>query len=330
MALLFFDGFEYSSSGSVYTSKFWNNSGWSINSSNPRNGNYSVSGAGNPSLTFTSNPATIIMGVGYYNAATFPNNYFLRIYDGGTVQCSLFINGSGQLLFYLGQGAFLHATSTETLSLNSWHFIEIKVTIHNTAGAVIVNVNEVEFINKTSIDTQASANAYCNKLDFVSYDSSYLYDDFYLCDTTGSDNNDILGDCKVEGFIANAAGDSTQWTPSAGSNYQNVDDTQPDDDSTYNSDSVAAELDLYNIPAADITGQIFGVQLSNYMRKDDAGARTVKNAIKAGTTTAYGSNESMADSYNYYHTIWENNPDDSLAWQDADIDSLQIGAEIVS
>lgn len=329
MALLGLDGFEYSTSGSTYTGKFWPIDNWQITTDYVRTGNqsaYALTSAG----WSVANKVTLIVGFALYNISDVNSDRIISFYEGATEQCYLFINSSFILEFKRGDGTIL-ATGTTVLQADVWYYIEVKVTINNSTGAVEVRLNgsgSAE-LSASGVDTQQSSNAYITKTKHMNR-TDYRWDDIYICDDQGSDNNDFLGDCGVDGFIANAAGDSTQWTPSTGSNYQNVDETQPDDDSTYNYSSTAAQLDLYNIPAANIAGTIFGIQLSNYMRKDDAGARTVKNAIKIGSTTDYGSNESLADSYLYYHTIWENNPDDAAAWEDADIDSLQIGAEIVS
>jgi hypothetical protein len=335
MALRFCDGFEgYTSLAAL--AKFWTFQSdlTSIATANPRYGSNHLAMYGLVDILYVQldDQATWIVGFAFHATTDFTNNaIILSFWDTATTQIEL-RTMTGGALQVTRNGTILGTSALGVLAANQYFYIELKVTIHNSTGSYDVHVNESSVLSDSGVDTQNTANATANQVRFTGYNSyAWDLDDVYICDGTGSaPQNDFLGDSKVLAYIGNAAGDSTQFTPSAGSNYENVDDTDPDDDTTYNSSSTVSHLDLYNIPAATITGTIFGIQVSNYMRKDDAGARVVKNAIKAGTTTSYGSNESLTDTYTYYHTIWENNPDDASPFEDADIDALQLGAEIVS
>src|SRR6185437_13665423 len=53
------------------------------------------------------------------------------------------------------------------------------------------------------------------------------------------------GDLRVECVMPNGPGAHTQFTPSAGANWQNVDEVPPDDDTTHNDSSTAGQLDTF-------------------------------------------------------------------------------------
>jgi hypothetical protein len=73
------------------------------------------------------------------------------------------------------------------------------------------------------------------------------------------------------------------------SNWDNLDDTTLDSDSTYNYSNTVGQrdtLDCGNLPA--ITGGIFGVQVNMAARKDDAGGRTLRSLTRVSSTDYEG------------------------------------------
>src|SRR5262249_37892481 len=149
------------------------------------------------------------------------------------------------------------------------------------------------------------------------------YCDLYICDGQGSLNNDFLGDVRIQASIANGAGATTNWTPSAGSNYQNVDDATPNEDTDYNSDATAGDIDTYAM--GDVTpaaGAVKGVMVSMRARKDDGATRTLQAAIRTGATNYFGASQNLTSSYAYYTEIWENNPNTSSPFTISDVNGL--------
>ena len=232
-----------------------------------------------------------------------------------------------------GDGTLLGTTSGLGLIYNVWVYVEIKVTIDESGGVVIVKANGNTVLNLSSKDTQNSANAYLNRIEYCGFcpDLDTFYDDLYILDTTGAKNNDFLGDIRVDVARPEGAGTYTDFTPSAGANYQNVDESLgPDDDTTYNDGSNVADQDTYqctSLPSPAGT-TIHGVKSQITVRKTDAGARAVKVLTRAGTTDHLSSELSLSDSYLTPAEIIEDNPDDSAAWEDADINAAEVGVEV--
>src|SRR5262249_36678260 len=152
-------------------------------------------------------------------------------------------------------------TSTSFLSAGAFNYIEVKITISDTVGVVTVRVNGTStgWLALTSQDTQNGGPSTITNIilggDLVTNASNAPshFDDVVILDTTGAVNNDFLGDCRVEAIFPNGAGNYAQWTPSTGSNFQNVDENPPNDDSDYNSSSTAGQIDTFNYSNLSVT-----------------------------------------------------------------------------
>jgi hypothetical protein len=153
-------------------------------------------------------------------------------------------------------------------------------------------------------------------------------DDMYLANSSGSGVTDVVGDVYVERLLPDGAGDSTQFTPSAGSNFQNVDDATPDDDTTYNASSTAGHKDLFTV--GDLTqpvDTVYGVQVCNYAKKDNPGV-ALNTVVKSGASESTDAVGATLDNYQFNTSIFETNPDGGGAWTESSVNSMQIGYEI--
>lgn len=213
-----------------------------------------------------------------------------------------------------------------------WYYLEFKATIHDSAGSYEIRINGITQQSYSGLDTKVGSNAGVDYIAIGVGTNGYYYycDDIYICDDTGSTNNDFLGDVRIVALYPNAAGDQTDWTPSTGNNYDCVNDAQPNDDTDYVSTSTATNEDLYNIENITISGEILGVQVNARFRKDDAGSRKLKLAMKSDATTIYSSGYSVTDDYIYEEFVSDVDPDGDVAWTVAGLNALQIGANLVS
>ena len=262
---------------------------------------------------------------------------FFQVYDdAGTCHVKFYNNSTGQVEARKGIDTSVIATGSGGSPIQGtiWGYYEIKITISNTIGQITVKVNEDEVINTpANKDTCNGSNAYVGKIKFKICNRYAQFDDIYICDTTGSKNNDFLGDVRIDALRPNAAGAYTDFTPSVGSNHENVDEAYgPDDDTTYNDGANVGDQDSYQMPdlpePAGTT--IYGVKTQATVRKTDAGAMKCKLLTRAGTTDDLGDEIILSDSYTTHAEIYEDNPDDSAAWQDADVNSMEPGVEITA
>lgn len=230
------------------------------------------------------------------------------------------------------------SASAATIALNTYTYVECRITFHDTAGSVAIRLNGTTVLSLTGIDTQNTANGSADRLRLGNHGSSSAFtfgtediDDVYVCDGMGTVNNGFLGDCRVDVLRPTADGANSAWTPSAGtSHFALVDETTPNDDSDYLSTSTAGARDsqaLGDLPS--LTDMVVaGVQQCLSARKDDAGTREVKGLLKSGGTTQAGSvTHTLTTSYRYYRQITETDPATGAAWTEAAVNSLEAGAE---
>ena len=290
--------------------------------------------------TFVNNYASILTGIAIRQGNVGTPSYhadlpLLGFYDGSTLQIGVYVVGT-ELHVYNGSGVKLGETSGANIAYNVWRYVEAKVVINNSTGIVVIRVDENVLLNLSSQDTQNSANAYLNKITLRGIYSSLAITltDLYFCDLTGdAPHNDFLGDIRIDILRPNAAGTYTDFTPSAGSNHENVDETYgPDDDVTYNDGANIGDQDSYQMPdlPSPAGTTIYGVKTQGTVRKTDAGAMKCKLLTRAGTTDDLGEEIALSDSYTTHAEILEDNPDDSAAWEDADVNSMEPGVEITA
>ena len=212
MALLFMDGFDHYVTADI--SKKYNATQGSPSIS-AGNGRRSTAGlvtmATSTGITknFAANSAWVMgcsLKVGALPTATNWASIFV-LYDAGSRQCELRVNPDGTLQVARFNVAVTGGTSVVALSIGTTYYIEWKVTIANSiaANSCKVRVDGVDVITvATGQDLQDTANTTATQVRLGNVSSSgsmgastYI-DDFYVCDQTGSVNNDFLGDVRVD------------------------------------------------------------------------------------------------------------------------------------
>lgn len=254
--------------------------------------------------------------------------------DNTTVQVSVTIGADMKVRVYRGTPSTnLLGTSTEVLSLGSgfWHYLEVKVTVDGSVGAVQVKLDGASIITLTGVNTQATANAYATKFvlggDTVGtgWGAQGFIDDFYLNDTG------FLGECRIDGLVPTGAGNSTQWTPSTGSNWQNVDDANnPNNDTDFNSSSTVGQIDSFatsNLPSA--VGTVHGVMMEMWARKDDVGTRQVAQLLRMGGVDYPLTTNTMLSTYSIFYEVLTQDPSPA-AWTIASVNAMEVGYKMIA
>lgn len=282
---------------------------------------------------------------------------FITMSDAGIPQLTLCINAVGRIQVNRGdsRGTVLTTTipntivvpplgiSTNPVPINTWFFLEMNGYIDATAGSVSVQISGSNWLNLTGINTRNTSNNpltdtplantiqigcdYGSPLNFTNYT---YFDDLYICDGTGTTNNSFLGDCRVETLFPKGAG-TTSWTPSAGANWQCVDDPQFDGDTSYVSSNTMGQIDTYtmtNLPSTPV--KVFGMQHTYAAHKLDAGIRTVSSQIVSGVATPTVSAVPIYDTYVFTEVIAETDPNTGAAWTASAVNSVQTGIKLVS
>lgn len=274
---------------------------------------------------------TIICGFAFRGDPLDANQLVAIYEDGGhTLGFNIQTNSDNSLTIRRGT-TDLETTAIDVIGDAAWHYVEFKVTIHNSTGSYEVRVDEVEVASDTGVDTQAGSDGNADRVAFFGNAASndYRYDDWYICDDTGSVNNDFLGSRKVITLFPNAAGDSTDFTPDSGSNFQRVDEVGHDDDTSYVESSTADDEDLYNFDNLSDLSSVDGVQVSAVIRVTGTESKDLKILTKSDTTTNRSDAKTIgSNSYLTHHDILEQDPDTAAAWTTGGVDAAQFGIEV--
>jgi hypothetical protein len=277
------------------------------------------------------NVSTWIIGFGFRTGAELISTRIFSLYDSSTEQFALRQTVGGELAVY--KGTTLLATSAVVLSTDSWYYIELKVVLHGSTGSYELRLNGVNILSDGSEDTTGTSNNYAQTIRFWGAfnsdpDTQFGFDDIYICDGTGATENDFLTPRQVFTSFVNAAGDSTQFTPSAGSNYQCVDDVPHDSDATYVESGTSGHQDLYGVDNVALT-DITAVQISVVCKQTDDTPFDIKLVAKSDSTVDEGSAIAVgATDYVTRSRILVENPHTTAPWTDSDIDSAQFGIEV--
>lgn len=263
----------------------------------------------------------------------------LELMDGSSVQCRLDWDTDGTLKFYRGDAATLLGTSSAAISTGTWSYIEVKVVISDAAGTVDIAFNGSSVLSLTSQDTKATSNATANSIRIGQIAGNTIrktiyFDDLYICDGQGSTNNTLLGDIRVDAYMPNGNGNSSQWTGSdsdSTDNYLLVDEASTNGDTDYVQATTANYIDSYTVTDMSHTpANIFGVQINMMSKKDDAGTKQIAAHIRQSSTNYALTTQSLSTSYSDVYEIKETDPATSTAWTKSGFNSAEFGVKVIT
>lgn len=281
---------------------------------------------------------TLVAGVSVECAATLPAGYqsMLQFLDSDSVQVQLRVNNDGSVEVLRNGATSIGISSAGIMGHpDVAYYVEMKALISN-AGSVEVKVNGVTVISESPVDTQHTANAWADQVDIGGYQShpgnaAAYFDDFYLCDTSGAQCNDFLGDIRELLLMPDGAGAHADWTPLVGANWQEVDDNPPDGDTTYNASNTVTDRDSFtfeDLPGT-LTGTILALCAAINSRRDDAVAHELEPSVRVGGTDYDGTAALVTDAYSFYNLYaWELNPDIAAVWTIATVNAVESGYEL--
>jgi hypothetical protein len=341
MALLFMDGFDHYATADI-TKKWTSSASMSIASTSGRRGGGCASTNSLGSYlekALSASSANIVVGFAF-KLNVFNTGYpaFLTLKESSTSHISLGYNASSKLEIRRGNGGgTLLATSNASLSLSQFNYIEIKVTISDTVGTTEVRINGVtdSGLTLTGADTRNGGTS--GVIDLVSlgqnstFGAAGAYDDLYVCDTSGSTNNNFLGDCRIDTLFPNADGNYSQFTPSTGTvHYSLVDESTPNT-TDYNYSSTSGDRDSYTFP--DLTGlvsqTVYGIQINAAALKSDSGSRSLGTMSRLSGTNKDGTGAALSTSLAYLSEIQETDPA-SAAWTEANVNAAEFGVKVTA
>lgn len=242
-------------------------------------------------------------------------------------QCAaISFNGDGTVSAQNAAGTTVATSTKVAVETNVGHYIELGVLCDPTNGQIIVRVDGEELINISSVNTRS--NAYYVSIAGTGGGTATTYDDLYMLWDDASTIS-FYDDVEVRAISPNSNGNYAQWTPSAGSNYETVDE-QPASTAEYNATNVVNEIDTFNFPDLTFTGTVKGVQFVVYASKSEVEIRAIRGVCRiAGVDYLSSNTEYLSTNNSFYRFVWEVNPATTAAWTQAEVNAAEFGYKLV-
>jgi len=252
----------------------------------------------------------------------------------GTACHRLQLTSAGALNILNGGGASI-ASSTNTMSSNTWYYVEWLWEINDvTAEVGGIWVDGIQWVTiSAGVDTKVGpATQSADYFVLMGHtNGTTRFDDVYV----STHQSGLLGDMQIVSLVA--TGDSPAyktWTNNAGNqtnNYSYVDETgNPDDDATYVFTTGDQKLELYRFGNLPVTAnKIFGIELITRAKKSGVGDMFIGQDFLTDTsvTEPTDSKTQLSASYTYIRTLVEENPDTSSLFSESEINNLHFGSK---
>jgi hypothetical protein len=227
----------------------------------------------------------------------------------------------------------LETSTTANIQDDTWYYLEMKATSADSGGTAEIRLDEVVIINFTG-DTNIALNMYTTAT-LMTYLSSatVTFDDWYVCDGTGSANNDFLGDCRVE-TLTPSSDASGNWTANSGSDLYAMVNADAIDEVNYIYETVTGNQVLFesnNLSPTVSVGTVQGMMVSCESRSPGGELNKYAKMI-----TQNGSGGIIQESGNFmpgYRVpagsteIMEVDPD-GASWTPNTINTFRMGVEV--
>jgi hypothetical protein len=337
MTLLFVDSFDHYATADI--PKKWVSAGdCTIQAGAGRNSSQSLrmpSFKANPAVLALPLTGTYIIGFAFVASALSGSNIdLLQLRDANNPQVHISLTSSGLFSAYGGAGTgSLLGTSSAGISAGVYAYLEFKIVVHNTAGAVEIRVNGETVLSLTGVNTRyaASTNNYADALQLgygTGANNTSDIDDFYLCDPSGTANNDFLGDVRIECLYPSGAGSNTNWTPSTGANYAAVDEALANT-TDYVTSAADDQVDTYAFGnLAETSGSVKAVQLVAHAQKTDTGAKHLALVDRTNSTDHASADQPLSTSWKFTRQILETDAGNGgVAWTVANVNAAEFGVK---
>lgn len=279
------------------------------------------------------------------------------LFDNVKPQVWALLQGDGSIRIYGGAesnvsyewqpqpGPLLGIVPAATLQYNVHSIHKVSVVHHQTTGSLTYRIDNEVVLTLTNINTayamsapaDASATPRSTNLRIgyapfgVSSPGIFIgtRSHVVIADTVG----DIVGNPRFGALWPEGVGAHSDFAPvGSATNWQNVDEASPNEDTDYNESETVGHIDTYvmqNVPAG-LTA-ITAVAVTVRVKKTDANSRMFSAVLRiGGVNYVHADTKGVPGGYAYLQWIWTLNPATSAAWTVADVNALEAGVKVVS
>ena len=279
--------------------------------------------------------SSVVLGVAlnfeaFFNTVSYESAIAL-LDDGAAIIAKVSTTASGELV--LESGGVTSTTSTNAFIAGSYAYYELKYTKGTGAdGFAELRKDGVVLLTITTSTATENISAFSLPHGSPSAPRDVLVDDLYILNSEGTDNNDYLGDVRVDCHYTIADASETSFVPYiSGDNYLMVDDTLTDSDSSFVDAGTIGARDLYDVTLSTTGTTIYGAQHVIHNRKTDAGTVTISAITEktGGTGEQENGTHKASDDYTFTAVIMEKDPDDGVSdWTDSRLNTTEFGYKI--
>lgn len=266
-------------------------------------------------------------------------NAIASVFDGATPQVSLCVNADMTLSIMRGDfsGTVL-GTSTYAIPVGSYIHVGWKNVIGNSGSSRLEIWEDGDtapqvVLNLTSVDTQNTGSAQWTAHSIgPSNEGNSDFCNYVVMDGSGSSANDLLGPVDVRALFASArlTPSLTDWSLSSGSDVSAlVDDSTPDDDSTYLEETTQNQQMTVGVDPLPSPRTVLGAQLYACV-KLTTGTPTLKAIGYQSAAANLGANFSPSASYTYLQQPYSALPDGTAFSTASVFDALEWGLKLTT
>jgi len=223
-----------------------------------------------------------------------------------------------------------------------WHHVEIAVKTDNSTGISRLIVDGVESLQSITSGDTLTLGANSDARDRVicgtntAQQTTFYIDDLLIYDDVSSGiagdltytSNFPLGEVRIETIQPNGVGTNSDWTPTSGDNYTNVDEDVADDDTTIVATGTATDLDTYAFSNLSGTpSSIYGVMIGSVGKASPGATTGIKHYTLSSAATDESAEITLIGAYQFNQTFVGQDPNTTAAWTEAGVNAAEFGIE---
>lgn len=281
---------------------------------------------------------TDVYFAGSFNTPALSNGLLLLSFDtsSGAFSSTLNViwNTNGSISIRRGSTVLATSASTGLIAANTKYTIECYVKPRNSGGEFTVKLGGTQVVTYSGDTTDNAESCQGFRLYNPYNSTSYWcwWDDVGANDNSGATNNTWLGVIQLYALTLTGAGATTQLDRGGldlGANFAQVRD--PDAFGLHYVQGDTDEYDLYTVDCPDLpAGATINNIIVQFSGKSVGGTGLAAAILSSNGTLGTGSDQTLTTSPIVRQEAWATDPQDSGAWTEADLATLQIGVKIRS
>lgn len=257
-------------------------------------------------------------------------------------EAKLVMTATNQIQIQKGDGGSVVATSAAgVFDADSWHYLEYKTDFNiSGTGSYEVKIDGTSILSGTAStavttgSSPAGMQLYSPDNTVDSYAEIMMYDDWYICDTSGTENNDFLGPIMIYHRPLDATASESDWTLFGGDSIVSSVNPNPDKDDSTGIEAVDTSGEAVNFTIEEYDGPggtIVGVKIDTRVKtKDGFQAIGLTHTVDSGGMSATNSLPNVFDNTHWtgYTSVYGTDPNTNTLWTVAGVNEAYYGIEV--